>query len=97
MAEHTHDTQTIPKEDQAEPANTELAQRVEKQKKIVAELEDTYKKNPSDESELRLKRERDALRHLQLVQKGNPGERAEAKANYAAKAALSRAIQPVEE
>ena len=80
-----------------EKAKAELATKVEKQKKLVAELEDSHKKEPSDELGLTLKRERDTLRHLKLVQKEKPQERADTKYKYASKAARRRAIQPVED
>jgi hypothetical protein len=95
MAEHNHAEQKKPQAN-PEQVKAELAQKVERQKKLLAELEDTHKKKPSAELELQLKRERDTLRHLKFVQKEKPLERAETKATYAAKAALSRAIQPVE-
>jgi hypothetical protein len=48
------------------------------------------------EPPIELVRERDRLRHYHQAQKGNPKERAKAKAEYASKAALSRAIKPLE-
>ncbi len=83
-------------QEQTEQPKSELAQKVERQEQLVAEIQKAIEKEPSDELNLRLLRERDTLRHLRLRQKGNPLERAQAKANYAAKAAMSRAIQPVE-
>lgn len=73
-----------------------LAKRVKQQETIVAELAETFEKKHSEELELKLNRERDTLRHLNLVQKRNVKERAETKSLYAAKAALSRAVQPIE-
>ena len=94
MAETEERKETAP--ETADVERTEESAKVEKQKKIVADLVKRHEEDPSDELSLTLNRERDLLRHLLLVQKGNPKERASAKAEYAAKAALSRAIQPVE-
>jgi len=74
-----------------------VSKKAERQQKLVAKLEKAYGEKPSDELELQLNRERDTLRHLNLVQKEKPKDRAESKYLYAAKAALSRAIQPIEE
>lgn len=81
----------------AEVNKVEAAAKIEEQEKKVAALEKALEDNPSDSIELELDREKDLLRHLRQVQKGDPKERAAAKANYAAKAALSRAVQPVED
>ncbi|HUF05714.1 MAG TPA: hypothetical protein VMM38_16250 [Aridibacter sp.] len=80
----------------AEVNKAEAAAKIEEQEKKVAALEKAVEENPSGSIELELDREKDLLRHLRQVQKGDPKERAAAKANYAAKAALSRAVQPVE-
>lgn len=81
----------------AEVNKAEAAAKIEEQEKKVAGLEKAAEENPSGSIELELDREKDLLRHLRQVQKGDPKERATAKANYAAKAALSRAIRPVED
>jgi hypothetical protein len=82
---------------QKQPEIPAEVKKIQNQAHLVAEIKKAIEKEPSDELNLRLLRERDTLRHLRLVQKGTPLERAKTKANYAAKAALSRAIQPVEE
>ena len=91
-----------PNEEQQSPEKTpdqiraELAEKVAAQEKLVAEIEEEDRKNPSEGKNLRLLRERDVLRSLRLRSKENPGERVKAKAEYASKAAMSRAIQPKE-
>ncbi|REJ75579.1 MAG: hypothetical protein DWQ47_08905 [Acidobacteria bacterium] len=72
-------------------------QQIEDQEKKVADLGQSLEKDSSDETRLKYDRELDYLRHLRQAQKDNPGERAKAKAVYAAKAARNRAIQPVEQ
>lgn len=83
--------------DSANVEKTDLASAVEKQEKRVAELE---KAATAEDGGIavspELNRERDRLRHLRRLQKGNFKEGAEAKTAYAAKAATRRAIQPVE-
>lgn len=74
----------------------EATAKIEEQEKKVAALAKALEDNPSASIELERDRETDLLRHLRQVQKGDPKVRADAKARYAAKAALSRAVQPVE-
>ena len=84
------------KNDNPNEEKNESFERIENQKKLVAELKDEQEKNPSEELSLRLKREIETLRYYKTVQKPNPLERVQTKANYAAKSAKSRAVQPVE-
>lgn len=79
----------------SEVPKDETAKLLEDQRRKVETLAKVHEQKPSRELKLELDRERDRLRHLVQVHKGNPKERAEAKAKYASKAALSRAIQPV--
>lgn len=81
-------------QESSEENKSELAQKLERQEKLVSEIEKSNEENPSADTDLKLLRERDTLRHLRLMQKGNPQKRAEAKANYAAKSAMNRAVQP---
>jgi hypothetical protein len=81
----------------AEVQQTEQSKLVIDQQKRVDALEKVAAADPSDARTLELMRERDRLRHLLQAQKGTPHERAAAKANYASKAALSRAIKPLGE
>lgn len=91
MAEETKEEKPVDPEQE----KRELADRVEKQKQLVAKMVGEAAEDDSAETRRRIDRERDILRHLRQTQKEKPKERAEAKATYAAKAALSRAIQPV--
>ncbi|QQS39656.1 MAG: hypothetical protein IPM63_09730 [Acidobacteriota bacterium] len=81
----------------SEVNKVEAAAMIEEQDKKVAALAKALEDNPSASIELELDRETDLLRHLRQVQKGDPKDRAAAKAEYASKAALSRAVQPVED
>jgi hypothetical protein len=76
---------------------TEQSKKIADQQKRVDALEKVNAADPSDARALELTRERDRLRHYIQVQKGGPQERAAAKANYASRAALSRAIKPLGE
>lgn len=96
MSEEKKD-QEIEKPETADVPKVDPVKQIEDQEKKVAGLEKVLADDPNDALEIELYRERDLLRHLRQVQKGKPKERATMTANYAAKAALSRAIQPVEE
>jgi len=80
----------------SEAPKVDLVKLIEDQRKKVETLEKAAGEEAEDSPSTELNRERDLLRHYLLVQKGSPKERATAKAQYASKAALSRAIQPVE-
>lgn len=80
----------------SETPKVDLVKVIEEQRKKVATLEAAAGEDSAEPASAELNRERDLLRHYLLVQKGNPKERATSKAEYASKAALSRAIQPVE-
>lgn len=71
-------------------------EKIEHQSKIVKELEDSYKKNATDELRLELDRETDLLRHYTNAAKGNPKQRAKQAAESAGKITLNRAVQQVE-
>jgi len=75
----------------------DYAAKIAEQQKKIAALEKAAGEEPDDSASLVLNRERDLLRHYLLVQKGNPADRARAKVDYAVKAALRRAIEPVVE
>lgn len=72
----------------------DYAKRVADQQRKIEVLEKAAGEDAEPSTELI--RERDRLRHFLQAQKGNPKERAKAKAEYASKAALSRAIKPLE-
>ncbi|MGI8641725.1 MAG: hypothetical protein ACR2MG_17495 [Pyrinomonadaceae bacterium] len=76
-----------------QPVN--YGEKVEKQKDVVKKLEDSHKKNPSDDLELELSRETDLLRHYTNAAQGNPKERAKKTAEIAKKITLNRAVQQV--
>ncbi len=76
-----------------EPVNYE--EKVGEQTDVVKKLEDSHKKNPSDESKLELSRETDQLRHYTNAAQGNPKERAKKAAEIAKKITLNRAVQQV--
>jgi hypothetical protein len=73
-----------------------LAEKIEKQEKVVAELKDAYQKAPSDDLQLKLYRETDILRHLTAEQVGNPKQRAQDLAEIFKLSVLSKAIIKVE-
>ena len=73
-----------------------LAEKIEQQEKKVAELNEAYKKAPSDELQLKLYRETDILRHLTAEQVGNPKQRAQDLAQIFKLSVLSKAIIKVE-
>ena len=77
-------------------ANENLAERIEQQEKKVAELNDKYKKEPSDDLQLKLYRETDILRHLTAEQVGSPKQRAQDLAEIFKLSVLSKAIIKVE-
>ncbi len=79
----------------AEVEQTGQAKLIADQQKRVDALDKIAAADPSDARSLELMRERDRLRHFLQMQKGKPKERAETKANFASKAALSRAIKPL--
>ena len=73
-----------------------LAEKIEKQEKLVAELGDAFQKKESEELRLKLYRATDLLRHLKAAQAGSPKERAQAFADIFKNAVLSKAIIKVE-
>lgn len=73
-----------------------LAEQIEQQQKLVAELEEAHKKAPSDDLQLKLYRETDLLRHLTAAQVGSPKERAQALADIYKNSVQSKAILKVE-
>jgi hypothetical protein len=81
----------------ADVQQTEQTKLIADQQRRVDALEKVSSTEPSEAHSLELTRERDRLRHYLQAQKGNPHERAAAKANYATGAALSRAIKPLGE
>lgn len=89
-------------ENQTDKSNTEkktpvnYEEKIGQQTKVVNELSDKYKKNPTEELKFELDRETDLLRHYSNAAKGNPRERAKKAAEQAGKITLNRAIQQVE-
>jgi hypothetical protein len=73
-----------------------LAEKIEKQEKKVAELNEEYKKTPSDNLQLKLYRETDILRHMTAEQVGNPKQRAQDLAEIFKLSVLSKAVIKVE-
>ncbi len=73
-----------------------LAEKIEQQEKLVEKLVDDYKKNASEDLQLKLYRATDLLRHLKAAQAGSPKERAQAFADIFKNAVLSKAIIKVE-
>lgn len=80
----------------AETRKADAAARIEEQEKKVEALAKALEEKDSASLRLELDRETDLLHHLRQVEKGDAKERATLKANYAAKAARRRAIQPID-
>ena len=78
---------------ESQPVN--YGEKIEQQMEIVKKLEDSYKKNPSDDLQLELTRETDLLRHYINAEVGNPKERAKLAAEIARSITLNRAVQQV--
>jgi len=74
----------------------DIAEKIEKQEILVAVLNESLKKEPSDDLRLKLLRETDFLRHLKARQVGNPKKRAEDLAELFKLSVLSKAIIKVE-
>jgi len=77
--------------DNKEPVN--WTEKIKNQNDSVKKLDESFKKNPSDELRLELDRETDTLRHYTNAANGNPKERAKATADLARKITLDKAIQ----
>lgn len=80
----------------ADVEQADYAKLIANQEKKIEALEKAAGEEPESDAPIELIREKDRLRHYLQAQKGNPKERAAAKADYASKAALSRAIKPLE-
>ncbi len=78
-----------------EETTENIKEKIAKQTDSVKKLEESYEKNPSDNLQLELNRERDMLRHLANTITGNAKDRAEETADFAREAALGKAIQHV--
>lgn len=78
-------------------ASENYEEKIAKQKEIVRELAEEFKKTPSDELELKLNRETDLLRQITNCAVGNPKERSQETAEVARAVALSRAVMPIDE
>jgi hypothetical protein len=72
-----------------------IEEKIARQAETVKNLEASYEKNSWDDLKLELLRERDTLQHLTNTQTGNAKDRAMEKAEFARRAALSKAIQQV--
>lgn len=70
-------------------------EKIAKQKELVKELSEAYKKAPSPELELKLNRETDLLRQLINSAVGDPKNRSKETAEVARTVALSRAVMPI--
>ena len=69
--------------------------KIRQQTEIVKKLEDSYKKNPSGDTELELAHEMDLLRHYTNAAVGNPRERAKLAAEIVGGVTLNRAVRQV--
>jgi hypothetical protein len=70
--------------------------RIAQQEVLVSKLVEDYKKDPSAEIQMQLKRKSDALLHLKNLAKGNPKERGRQAAEKARSSTLSKAVtQPL--
>jgi hypothetical protein len=81
------------KTENSQPVDYE--EKIRQQTGIVKKLEDSYKRNPSDDSKLELARETDLLRHYTNAAVGNPGERAKLAAEIVGTVTLNRAVQQI--
>jgi hypothetical protein len=72
-------------------APVNYAEKIAGQRALVDRLSDDYKKNPSPELELDLKRKTDALLHLKNLIKDDPKARAQKAAQTAKLSALGKA------
>lgn len=70
-------------------------EKIRRQTEIVKKIEDSYKKNPTGDTELELAREIDLLRHYTNAAVGNPGERAKLAAEIVGAITLNRAVQQI--
>ena len=93
-SEEKKEEQQVKAPETSKVEQADYARLVSDQQRKIEALE----KAAGEEAEpsIELTRERDRLRHYLQAQKGDPKERANAKAEYASKAALSRAIKPLE-
>ena len=69
-----------------------IDEKIARQTETIKKLEESGEKNSSDDGELELLRERDRLRHLTNTKTAGAKARAEAKAEFARRAALGKAI-----
>lgn len=74
-------------------ANRKPERNVQRQQYLVEKLQKSYEENPSDETNLKLDRETDFLRHLINAEKGDAKNRAKEKAEFARRMLLDRAIK----
>lgn len=70
-------------------------EKIKHQTELVKKIADDDKRNPSDETKLRLARESDFLRHLMKSAEDEPKPRAHRAAESARDFALSRAVVQV--
>lgn len=70
-------------------------EKINQQQAALEKLEADYEANPSDDLPLKIRREKDMLRHLSNTLTGNPKDRAQQKAEFAKESALSKAVRKV--
>jgi len=70
-----------------------MEEKINQHKTELKTLEKSFEKNPSDDLQIKIDREKDAILHLTNAQAGNPKQRAQEKSENAAEAARGRAVQ----
>lgn len=70
-----------------------MEEKIKQHKSELKTLEESFEKNPSDDLQIKINREKDAILHLTNALEGNPKQRAQEKSKIAAEAVRGKAVQ----
>lgn len=70
-----------------------MEEKIKKHKDELKKLEESFGKNPSDDLQAKINREKDAILQLSNVSSGNPKQRAEEKSKLAAEIVRGKAVK----